>query len=413
MSDGELAVSRPPDVCGWPQHSRADAQNCDLAGLGVSDFGSTGALADVDLRCLESCESSEPGGLSTLTAASCADAIVGVRSSTPVPCCVAAASEVEVVLSEAALCIGVAQPADPVLVSSAAHGCGVGLEEMLVVAEAPRDPLVLDGDEGRVASQEGSPRSATSSHAANSGTKWSRWPVNAQVERLLDDVSDIWIGAIITVAYPGDVYDITYIDDGTLETDVDGCELRGRSLSLPGDIWSRTCSFLSDPMVLCFVEESSTEARRTLVEYAEELWCVAYHCRFGRCGPLCPLPNKPHNNPADVGLAAQVAVDCAAKVADPWRAERQKRPWKVKFAERHQDDKKRALELECPALAAQLVAGDDDGSPTGAFIDDRMRFGRNALRGMYFDQVLGQMVREDGGPESRVVISRGRTSYSF
>mmetsp|Transcript_105994 Transcript_105994/g.304609 ORF Transcript_105994/g.304609 Transcript_105994/m.304609 type:complete len:95 (+) Transcript_105994:105-389(+) len=62
--------------------------------------------------------------------------------------------------------------------------------------------------------------------AAAVGTEW---PPETPVERLLDDVSDIWAPARVVAYKPGGSYDIQYCDgDQKIEKDVGPYELRLR-----------------------------------------------------------------------------------------------------------------------------------------------------------------------------------------
>jgi len=56
------------------------------------------------------------------------------------------------------------------------------------------------------------------------------WAVGNRVERILDDVSDIWAGATVVAIHDPrqNVYDIRYVDDGSVERRVEGHELRRR-----------------------------------------------------------------------------------------------------------------------------------------------------------------------------------------
>mmetsp|Transcript_73511 Transcript_73511/g.215647 ORF Transcript_73511/g.215647 Transcript_73511/m.215647 type:complete len:104 (+) Transcript_73511:80-391(+) len=60
--------------------------------------------------------------------------------------------------------------------------------------------------------------------AAASGTAW---PASTLVERILDDVSDIWTPAVVICHKPGGAYDIEYLDR-SVERDVNPYELRLR-----------------------------------------------------------------------------------------------------------------------------------------------------------------------------------------
>eukprot|EP00405_Crypthecodinium_cohnii_P001753 CAMPEP_0194748976 /NCGR_PEP_ID=MMETSP0323_2-20130528/3167_1 /TAXON_ID=2866 ORGANISM="Crypthecodinium cohnii, Strain Seligo" /NCGR_SAMPLE_ID=MMETSP0323_2 /ASSEMBLY_ACC=CAM_ASM_000346 /LENGTH=90 /DNA_ID=CAMNT_0039663705 /DNA_START=123 /DNA_END=395 /DNA_ORIENTATION=- len=57
------------------------------------------------------------------------------------------------------------------------------------------------------------------------------WPPSTAVDRLLDDVSDIWAAAVVVARKPHGRYDIQYTDaTGNIERDVEFSELRLRCL---------------------------------------------------------------------------------------------------------------------------------------------------------------------------------------
>eukprot|EP00929_Paragymnodinium_shiwhaense_P103495 TRINITY_DN6703_c0_g1_i2.p1 TRINITY_DN6703_c0_g1~~TRINITY_DN6703_c0_g1_i2.p1 ORF type:complete len:155 (-),score=16.24 TRINITY_DN6703_c0_g1_i2:573-1037(-) len=121
------------------------------------------------------------------------------------------------------------------------------------------------------------------------------WAVGDQVERLLDDMTDIWMGAVIVAAHEqgrsGSVeYDIRYADDGALEKNVESSELRRRTapLDLPAEVWELTGACLLDKMDLCNFEAISRAPSVATTRHGSLWWCTAFHARFGRCGARCP-----------------------------------------------------------------------------------------------------------------------------
>uniref|UniRef100_A0A6T0Y0U4 Uncharacterized protein n=1 Tax=Alexandrium monilatum TaxID=311494 RepID=A0A6T0Y0U4_9DINO len=132
-----------------------------------------------------------------------------------------------------------------------------------------------------------------------------RWAPGSLVERLLDDVSDIWAGATVLAAREGDLYDVQYADDQAVEHDVEGCELRKRTveLNMPADVWVRTGSCLSDKLDLCAVDCLARSPHTAAQRAQQAWWCVAFHQRFGRCSFQCEF--SPMATAAYASAAAQ------------------------------------------------------------------------------------------------------------
>eukprot|EP00929_Paragymnodinium_shiwhaense_P103970 TRINITY_DN67884_c0_g1_i1.p1 TRINITY_DN67884_c0_g1~~TRINITY_DN67884_c0_g1_i1.p1 ORF type:complete len:370 (-),score=56.29 TRINITY_DN67884_c0_g1_i1:105-1166(-) len=241
-----------------------------------------------------------------------------------------------------------------------------------------------------------------------------RWHVGALVERVIDDVSDIWTGAVVT-AVDGDCYDIQYADTSATERGVEEDELRDRSpqMLFTAEMWSLTVACVRDAQTLCALECVETGARGASVRAARDVWSVAYHCKFGSCGTRCTLHHADEDG-VDVDLAKQAAPECARVAEDPDLSplSSQRLPWKEKYAKRHLDGlfAKRRDEL---LLAGYMDDTETSLSPAGSpQLDGRLLFGRNALKGQVYDGMLGRMIAEDGGPANRVTICRGKTMYS-
>merc|ERR1712100_394151 len=74
------------------------------------------------------------------------------------------------------------------------------------------------------------------------------WAAGDPVERLLDDISDIWAGAVVLHVRGEGLFDISYADDGSVECGVEGSELRPRKvrLDMPAEMWQGVGSCLCD-----------------------------------------------------------------------------------------------------------------------------------------------------------------------
>lgn len=153
------------------------------------------------------------------------------------------------------------------------------------------------------------------------------WRPGAAVERLLDDISNIWIGAIVRSVLSDEMYEIEYLD-GELESGVDGEELRPRRmrLDLPVEVWASVGSCVRGTKDLCAFEQISLASRVCALRGAELWWCIAYHERFRRCGSDCHF-NKPQVVEGDytaiIICIEQTRVSVLCKLS-----------WKERYAER-------------------------------------------------------------------------------
>lgn len=249
------------------------------------------------------------------------------------------------------------------------------------------------------------------------------WQPGALVDRLVDDFADMWAGAVVQAAHPGDVYDIIYVDTGVMEASVDGDELRDRQVpfQLGREFWELIGSFVSDGVQLCAVEQVERTSHKALAPDEQVLWSVLYHCNFGPCGSRCTLKRSCCS---DVPEAVRIAAECARIAADPTLSplRKQRMPWKKRYAERYMDTRLEAMTKEfgltgcsAPSFLGDVESG-KKSSPNHRShedrLDGRIRFGRDALRGSVFDPMLGKMVAEDGSSGNRVLVSRGKTWFA-
>ncbi|CAE7315395.1 unnamed protein product, partial [Symbiodinium necroappetens] len=202
----------------------------------------------------------------------------------------------------------------------------------------------------------------------------SRWHVGEQVDRLVDDFADMWIGAVVQAVRHGGLYDIVYVDTGAVETNVEAEELRRRCVPCPlgSELWELLCTFASDGPELCAYSRVERASRAAAEREGQVLWSILYHSNFGRCGSRCALERP---GEADLLRARPAAAACRAVCADPAQSPlpRQRLPWKDKYAERFVDLRREQLQQKL------LVPG---APPAGAFgrrgqdLDGRLRFGK-------------------------------------
>eukprot|EP00439_Symbiodinium_sp_Y106_P012224 s5623_g1.t2 len=210
---------------------------------------------------------------------------------------------------------------------------------------------------------------------------YSRWHVGDQVDRLVDDFADMWIGAVVQFVRPGGLYDIVYVDTGAVETNVEAEELRCRCVPCPlgSELWELLCTFASDGPELCAYSRVERVSRAAAERHGQVLWSILYHSNFGRCGSRCALERP---GEADLARARPAAAACRAVCADPAQSPlpRQRLPWKDKYAERFVD-------LRREQLLQKLLVPGPPAAAAGAFgrrgqdLDGRLRFGKEALRG--------------------------------
>uniref|UniRef100_A0A6T0XTJ1 Uncharacterized protein n=1 Tax=Alexandrium monilatum TaxID=311494 RepID=A0A6T0XTJ1_9DINO len=214
-----------------------------------------------------------------------------------------------------------------------------------------------------------------------------RWAPGSLVERLLDDVSDIWAGATVLAAREGDLYDVQYADDQAVEHDVEGCELRKRTveLNMPADVWVRTGSCLSDKLDLCAVDCLARSPHTAAQRAQQAWWCVAFHQRFGRCSFQCEF--SPMATAAYASAAAQQKA--TAKCLTSTGASRL---WKERYMARERNNAPCSVEETdsvnnyAYATSGKAVSYSD--------MDGRLRYGRNNVADMYFDPRLGCLVAD-------------------
>jgi len=213
------------------------------------------------------------------------------------------------------------------------------------------------------------------------------WQPGSPVERLLDEMSDIWMGAVVCSVRSGDLYDIEYVDDGSRECEVEGCELRPRRtrLDLPSEVWERVGSCLHDKRDLCTFEALARMPCEAARQESQLWWCTSYHERFGRCSPRCCFERivGAHGR---IGAAKEVAT-CRSRAAEGL-TNADKVPWKTRYIEQERLSDPDLKLLESYANSA-ATPGDTAYTVSGK----KVTYG-NSLSGMYFDPRLGRMVRE-------------------
>jgi len=221
-----------------------------------------------------------------------------------------------------------------------------------------------------------------------------QWTGGSTVERLLDDVSNIWVGAIVVCGYEGELYDVEYEADGSTEYGVEGCELRARSfrLDLPSEVWACVGCYFSEKHDLCSFEAVARAPFLASQQEAQGWWCTAYHQRFGRCGPRCAFKRV-------IGAAgamdAMRAVASCAFTAALGQTPAERLPWKARFVQQERcssnwyDDTR--LSTAAPGDGAFRLSGH---RISYSHLDGRLQYGETALSGMYFDPRLGHMIRE-------------------
>lgn len=204
------------------------------------------------------------------------------------------------------------------------------------------------------------------------------------VERLLDDISDIWVGASIVEDDGDGLYTICYEDNGSLESEVCDQELRPRQMRLdfPAEVWSAIGHCTYGKVDLCSFEVLVKGAHDASKINSSIWWCVAYHDRFGRCGPRCEFERLPGRLGAE--LLSKVARSCTELAAKGLTAIDRK-SWKQRYVDHELWIETKGVfdnSPGSPGNAAYAISGrkvDYSGGPTA---------------GMFFDPRLGKMVRE-------------------
>lgn len=224
------------------------------------------------------------------------------------------------------------------------------------------------------------------------------WIPGDLVERLLDDVSDIWTGAVVREArLEVGLYDIEFCDDHRLEHGVEACELRGRKMSgdFPEELWQRTGQYLSNKRDLCALEMLARTSHAVAKRELQTWWCSAYHYSFNRCSAKCNF--KTVFNSAGVFAAAQELLRCRSE-ASASNSPLARLSWKERYIEHESLSKAKDKVFEADATNAACLdyRYGISGKKAASDLDGRIRYGRNARRGFYFDPRLGRMVTEDG-----------------
>mmetsp|Transcript_13088 Transcript_13088/g.24088 ORF Transcript_13088/g.24088 Transcript_13088/m.24088 type:complete len:299 (-) Transcript_13088:134-1030(-) len=211
-----------------------------------------------------------------------------------------------------------------------------------------------------------------------------QWKLGAAVERLLDDISNIWLGAEVIAVHDGDSYDICFVDDGSKEYDVEGCELRARKvrLEMPIEVWESVGSCLHDKQDLCTFQALARTPATASDRQACAWWCTSYHHRFGRCGPRCGFERIAG---AEGAVMASRAVAACADAAAQGVSPADKVPWKARYVAQERLSDPRLL----PEYTATLEPGDVFYGVSGKKVSYN-----SPLKGMFFDPRLGRMVRE-------------------
>lgn len=247
------------------------------------------------------------------------------------------------------------------------------------------------------------PRCRVSNDAAEEGFAFS-WSVGTQVERVLDDVSDIWACAIVLEVHDGDIYDIKYVDDDVVETGVCSSELRSKTLQLdlPEDVWARAGSCLGDKLDLCAFERLGRGTRAAALREAQHWWCAAYHDRFGRCCAACDFeqavsPGALRRASADRCLG-RFKTTFAAPTRSPSNKEAGPRClWKARFIDRENSLSRCNFlpeEHQARGLDAAYRASASGRRIEYAQLDGRLRFGSNQGNDFIFDPRLGCLVAD-------------------
>jgi len=225
-----------------------------------------------------------------------------------------------------------------------------------------------------------------------------RWAPGSLVERLLDDISDIWVGAVVVAAREGGLYDVEYPDDGSRERDGDGHELRPRNfrMDLPAEVWAYVGLCLYEKADLCAFEALARMPLAASRREAAVLWCTAYHERFSRCGPRCAFVRG--SGPEGAAAAVRAIRGCVA-AAELGLTPVDRLPWKARYADQERFAAPGWLHGPGSEAAAAAAPGDAAYGVSGKraryeHLDGRLRYGSNALSGWYFDPRLGRMVRE-------------------
>eukprot|EP00929_Paragymnodinium_shiwhaense_P025893 TRINITY_DN15549_c0_g1_i3.p1 TRINITY_DN15549_c0_g1~~TRINITY_DN15549_c0_g1_i3.p1 ORF type:complete len:357 (+),score=98.49 TRINITY_DN15549_c0_g1_i3:102-1172(+) len=161
------------------------------------------------------------------------------------------------------------------------------------------------------------------------------WLPGEEVERLLDDITDIWLGAEIVSVRDDGMYDIKYVDNGSVETAVEECELRRRKfrLDFPAEVWEHMGACLHQKLDLCGFEVVARATSAASQRKGENWWCAAYHERFGRCGPRCSFARL--EGEAGAEAFRTVVASCQA-ASSSLSLSAEKVTWKARYIDQEQ-----------------------------------------------------------------------------
>lgn len=216
-----------------------------------------------------------------------------------------------------------------------------------------------------------------------------QWTPGDWVERLLDDISDIWTGAVVIAAHGGDIYDVEYADDNSVERGVEGSELRARKtrLDLPAEVWECVGGCLLGKADLCTFETVARAACAATKREGQRWWCVTYHDRFGRCGPRCLFRRS--DGKTNMKVSRETVAECF-DTASLGQTVVDRTPWKERYKEQ---ERLHAASLEYDRV--ESGPGDAAYSVSGKRVGDaRSRYADDTTVGWYFDPRLGRMVKE-------------------
>lgn len=214
------------------------------------------------------------------------------------------------------------------------------------------------------------------------------WTVGEPVERLLDDISDIWAGAVIAAVQIAGSYDISYVDDGSVELGVEGCELRPRKarLDMPAEVWESVGGCLCECRDLCTFEQIAVASCHAMQQNVNYWWCTAFHERFGRCGARCRFDRV---GGAFGAKAGTTTVKQCFTDSTLGQTALDRTPWKTRFVEHQRllDSAHRVSEN-----VDKHLPGDKAYSVSGQKVSHADVNVSNI--GFFFDPRLGRMVRE-------------------
>jgi hypothetical protein len=212
------------------------------------------------------------------------------------------------------------------------------------------------------------------------------WSPGDPVERLLDDISDIWAGAVVVLVHKqSHHYDISYADDGTIECGVEESELRPRQvrLDMPAEVWESVGNCLYDCRDLCTFEQIALASRSAMRRNSELWWCAAFHQRFGRCCGRCQFEKI--SGPEGARCGAASVRQCFTR-STFGQTSVDKIPWKARYIDYERlNDPARGL--------AETLEKHTPGDIAYGITGKKINYD-NPLKGWFFDPRLGRMVHE-------------------